>query len=90
MANSTYRIVAYGNYEHGFYNRPLYKSRKDDAIRSFENCKADPEIDGAVLIEVKHEDWVVIDEFDGGYPVSVEYGPLGNFKVTKSPELVIV
>jgi hypothetical protein len=33
----------------------------------------------------------VIQEFcSESYPYSVEYGPLGNHKVTKSPELVMV
>jgi hypothetical protein len=46
-------------------------------------------MDGAVIIRVRHESWEVIQEF-GDYPVSVVYGPLGNFKVEKSPELVMV
>ncbi len=46
-------------------------------------------MDGAVLIEVQHETWKVIEEF-GDYPVSVVYGPLGNFKVEKAPQLALV
>jgi hypothetical protein len=50
---------------------------------------ADPDVDGAVLIEVRHEDWRVIEEF-GTEGVSVVYGPLGNFKVEKAPKLQLV
>jgi hypothetical protein len=45
-------------------------------------------MDGAVLIEVRHEDWRVIEEF-GTEGVSVVYGPLGNFKVERAPEYVL-
>jgi hypothetical protein len=46
-------------------------------------------MDGAVIIRVNHETWEVIQEFSA-YPVSVVYGPLGTFKVEKSPEWVMV
>jgi hypothetical protein len=46
-------------------------------------------MDGAVIIRVRHEEWEVIQEFSQ-YPTSIVYGPLGTFKVEKSPELVMV
>lgn len=86
---TSYRIIAFGHANHGFFNCPLYKSTKELAYRSWRNCLEDPEFEGAVLIEVQHETWRVIEEF-GTEGMSVVYGPLGNFKVEKSPELVIV
>jgi hypothetical protein len=46
-------------------------------------------MDGAVMIRVDHETWEVILEF-GTEGYSVSYGPLGNFKVLKTSELVMV
>jgi hypothetical protein len=48
-------------------------------------------MDGAVIIRVRHEEWEVIQEFNSEhYPISIVYGPLGNFKVEKSPILELV
>lgn len=85
---TTYRIVAFGYAEHGFFNRPLYKAKEQWAYMSYQNCVADPDIDGAVLIEVQHETWKVIEEF-GTEGYSIGCGPHGNFTVRKSPKLVI-
>lgn len=87
--DTTYRIVAFGYADYGLFNRPLYKSTKQLAYMSYQNCIADPDFDGAVLIEVNHEDWRVIEEF-GTEGYSIACGPHGNFKVTKSPELVML
>ena len=87
---TNYRIIGYGHANHGFFNQFYFESKEQHAYIVYQACLSDPELDGAVLIEVNHEDWRVIEEFDSGYPVSVEYGPLGNFKVSKSPELVMV
>ena len=39
----------------------------------------------------RHEEWEVIQEFNSEhYPISIVYGPLGNFKVEKSPILELV
>ena len=86
---TTYRVIAFGDYEHGFYNRPLFVSNKQAAYNEYQNFIADPEVDGCVLIEVQHENWRVIEEF-GTEDTSVIYGPLGNFKVAKAPKLVMV
>ena len=90
MANTTYRVIGYGHANAGFFNQFNFASSYQRAMCDFQNLIADPEMDGAVLIEVNHEDWRVIEEFDSGYPVSVEYGPLGNFRVEKAPTLVMV
>jgi hypothetical protein len=86
---TTYRIVAFGYADYGFFNRPLYKAKREWAYNSYQNCIADPDFDGAVLIEVEGDTWKVIEEF-GTEGYTVECGPAGNFKVTKSPELVMV
>ena len=88
--NTSYRIIGYGEKDYGFFNQFYFESKEQHAYIVYQACLSDPELDGAVLIEVNHEDWRVIEEFDSGYPVSVAYGPLGNFKVTKSPKLVLV
>lgn len=88
--NTTYRIIGYGHANHGFFNQFHFASTFVSAMNEYRNLIADCEMDGAVLIEVNHEDWVILEEFDSGYPISVAYGPLGNFKVTKSPELVLI
>ena len=90
MSNTNYRIIGYGHADYGFFNQFNFASTRESASNTFLNLIADPEMDGAVVIEVNHEDWRVIDEFDSGYAVSVAYGPLGNFKVSKSPKLVLV
>lgn len=89
MSNTNYRIIGYGHANHGFFNQFAFSSTLGYAYGIYSAHIADPEMDGAVLIEVQHETWKVIEEF-GDYPVSVVYGPLGNFKVEKSPQLVLV
>jgi len=89
MTDTTYRIVAFGHTDHGFFNRPLYKAKEQWAYISYQNCIVDPDLDGAVLIEVNHEDWKVIEEF-GTEGYSVGCGPHGNFTVSKTPELVML
>jgi hypothetical protein len=87
---TTYRIIGYGEADYGFFNQFHFTSTRESASNTFLNLIADPEMDGAVVVEVNHEDWRVIDEFDSGYAVSVACGPLGNFKVSKSPKLVLI
>ena len=89
MSNTNYRVIGYGHANHGFFNQFAFSSTLGYAQGIYNAHLEDPEMDGAVLIEVQHETWRVIQEF-GDYPVSVVYGPLGNFKVEKSPQLVFV
>lgn len=89
MSNFTYRIIGFGENQHGFFNQFHWGHDISSASQSYSELIQDPEMDGVVLIRVNHESWEVILEHKT-YPISVEYGPLGNFKVTKSPELVMV
>ena len=86
---TNYRIIGFGHYDHGFFNQFAFSSTLGYAQGIYNAHLADPEMDGAVLIKVQHESWEVIQEF-GTENVSVAYGPLGNFKVEKSPQLVLV
>ena len=86
---TTYRVIGFGEYEHGFFNQFAFCSTIGYAQGFFNAHKEDPEMDGAVLIKVQHETWEVIDEF-GTENVSIVYGPLGNFKVERAPKLVMV
>jgi hypothetical protein len=89
MKNTTYRIIGYGHANHGFFNQFNFSSTIAGAEADYQRLLEDPEMDGAVLVAVNHEDWRVINEF-GTYPVSIAYGPLGTFKVQKAPKLVMV
>ena len=89
MIETTYRIIGFGDNEHGFFNQFAFSSSVGYAYGIYQAHIADPEMDGAVLIEVNHEDWRVIEEF-GTEGVSVVYGPLGNFKVEKAEKLQLV
>ena len=86
---TTYRVIGFGKTEHGFYNEFSFTSTIGYACGIYDAHLQDPEMDGAVIIRVNHETWEVIQEFSA-YPVSVVYGPLGTFKVEKSPEWVMV
>lgn len=89
MTNTTYRIVAFGYDDQRFFNRPLYKATKQLAYMSYQNCVADCDFDGAVLIEVTDDTWEVIERF-GTEGYSIACGPHGNFKVEKAPKLVLI
>jgi hypothetical protein len=86
---TTYRVIAFGGYEFGWFNQPRWAFTFEDAMAIYKEFEADPVFDGAVLIEVQHETWQVIKEF-GTEEVSVVYGPLGNFKVSRAPKLIFV
>ena len=90
MTNTTYRVIGYGHANHGFFNQFNFASSYQRAMCDFQNLIADPEMDGAVMIEVNHEDWRVIEEFDSGYPISVVFTEVGTFRVEKAPTLVMV
>jgi hypothetical protein len=89
LPETTYRIIAFGTNDHGFFNHFYFESVERHAYIVYQACLADPEFDGAVLIEVQHETWSVIEEF-GTEGYSVVCGPVGNLKVEKTPELVLV
>lgn len=86
--DTTYRIIGFGDNAHGFFNQFHWSSNTHEALLIYSDLVEDPEMDGAVLIEVQHETWQVTREF-GSYPYSVECGPVGNLKVTKSENLVL-
>jgi len=86
---TTYRVIAFGGNEYGWFNQPRWLLSYDTALEVYKEFEADPVFDGAVLIKVQHESWQVIKEF-GTEGMSVEYGPLGNFKVKKAPKLNLV
>ena len=91
MTQTTYRVIGFGNNEHGFFNQFAFSSSIGYACGVYNDHLQDPEMDGAVIILVNHEDWEVIQEFNSeSYPYSVVYGPLGNFKIERSPALVMV
>jgi hypothetical protein len=86
---TTYRVIGFGENEHGFFNQFAFTSTIGYACGIYNAHLQDPEMDGAVIIRVRHEDWEVIQEFSE-YPVSVVMGPVGNLKVEKAPDLVMV
>jgi hypothetical protein len=86
---TTYRVIAFGGYEFGWFNQPRWAFTFENAMAIYKEFEADPIFDGAVLIAVQHETWQVIKEF-GTEGMSVEYGPLGNFKVMRAPKLNLV
>ncbi len=86
---TTYRVIGFGESEHGFWNYPAFCSTIGYAQGFYNAHLNDPEMDGAVLIKVDHETWQVIQEF-GTENVSIVYGPLGNFKVQRAPKLVML
>jgi len=86
---TTYRVIGFGKTENGFFNESAFCSTIGYACGIYNAHLQDPEMDGAVIIRVRHETWEVIQEFSA-YPISIAYGPLGTFKVQKAPELVMV
>lgn len=89
MTEVTYRVIGFGETNYGFFNQPRFLLTIGEARKVYQEFVADPFIDGAVLIEVRHEDWRVIEEF-GTEGVSIVYGPLGNFKVERAPKLEVL
>jgi len=86
---TTFRIIGFGTNEHGFFNQFNYSSNTHEALLIYSELAEDPEMDGAVLVEVQHESWRVTREF-GTEDMSVVYGPVGNFKVERAPQFVYV
>lgn len=91
MSQTTYRVIGFGETQHGFFNEFAFCSSIGYACGIYNAHLQDPEMDGAMIIRVNHETWEVIQEFNSAsYPLSVVYGPLGTFKVEKAPELILV
>lgn len=91
MTQTTYRVIGFGKTEHGLFNQPAFCSTIGYACGIYNAHLQDPEMDGAVIIRVNHEDWEVIQEFNSeSYLYSVVFGPVGNFKVEMAPDLVMV
>ena len=86
---TTYRVIAFGHADHGFFNRFDFAYDVKQACKYYDEALHDPEMDGCVIIRVDHETWEVILKF-GTEGMSIGCGPNGNFKVTKSPELVML
>lgn len=91
MTQTTYRVIGFGDNEHGFFNQFSYCSTIGNACLFYDAHLQNPELDGAVLIRVNHEDWEVIQEFDSEpCPHSVVCGPVGNLRVERAPKLVMI
>ena len=80
MSETTYKVIGFGTNEHGFFNQFAWCSTIGYAQGIFNAHNEDPEMQGAVVIKVQHEDWEVVEEF-GTEGVEVVYGPVGNHKV---------
>ena len=89
MIETTYRVIGFGNNEHGFFNQFSFTATVGYAYGFYQAHIADPEMDGAVIIKVQHEDWEVIEEF-GTENVNVVAGLVGNLKVVPAVELETV
>lgn len=91
MTQATYRVIGFGENQHGFFNQFAYCSSIGNACAIYDDHLRDPEMDGAVIVRVNHEAWEVIQEFcSEHYPYSVVYGPVGNLRVERSPALVMI
>ncbi len=87
---TTYRVIGFGLSEAGtLFNQPAFCSTIGYACGIYDAHLHDPEMDGAVIIRVNHEDWEVIQEF-GTEDKSISCSPLGVFRVEKAPTLVMV
>lgn len=87
MSEFVYRIIGFGENEHGFFNQPVFASTKEKALQLYDEFYRNPEIQGAVMIESQHEDWSVVYEF-GVKDVEVVCSPLFTFSVVKSLSIV--
>jgi hypothetical protein len=87
--NRTYRVVSFGENDHGFWNSPSFHLTVGAAKQRFDETYANPEIDGAVLIEVDNDNWSVRAQF-GLENHSVVLQPIGNFRVEKASGLEFI
>ena len=89
MTQTTYRVIGFGENEHGFFNQVRHCSTIGNACLFYDSHLQNPEMDGAVLIRVNYEDWEVIQEFNSqSYPYFVACDPVGNLRVERAPKLV--
>lgn len=90
-SKTSYRVIGFGKHKNGFFNEPAFCSTIGYAYGIYSAHVQDPEMDGAVIIRVNHENWEVIQEFNRkSYPISIEYSPTGVLRVKKSPDLMMV
>lgn len=88
---TNYRVIGFGNYDHGFFNQFAFCSTIGNACAIYNDHLQNPEMDGAVIIRVNHEDWEVIQEFNSeSYAYSVVFTAVGTFRVDKSAELILL
>ncbi len=91
MTQTNYRVIGFGKTENGFFNQFAFCSTIGAACAIYNDHLQDPEMDGAVIIRVNHEDWEVIQEFNSeSYSYSVVFTAVGTFKVERAPDLVLV
>lgn len=86
---TTYRVIAFGHAEHGFFNRYDYAYNIKQATKYYDEALHNPEMDGCVIVRVDHETWEVILEF-GTEGMSIECSGMGTFKVKNAPALVML
>jgi len=84
-----YKIIGFGENEHGFFNQKVVSSTIGYAIGIYSGMIKDPEYSGAVIIKQEHETWQVIEE-SGTEGMSIECSALMGFSVKKAPTLVMV
>lgn len=90
MNTTTYHVIGFGFSEEGtVYNVPAFCSTIGYACGIYDAHLHDSDMNGAVIIRVRHEDWEVIQEF-GTEGMSISCSPLQVFRVERSPELVMV
>lgn len=87
--NTSYRIIGFGTNDYGLFNQFRWGATLQQAEASYAELGADPEMAGAVVIEVKPDSWRVIREF-GTEGMSVVASNYEVFKVEKSPALHLV
>ena len=91
MTQTNYRVIGFGKTENGFFNQFTFCSTIGAACAFYNHHLQNPEMDGAVIIRVNHEDWEVIQEFNSeSYSYSVVFTAVGTFKVERAPDLVLV
>ena len=85
-----YRVIAFGSNGYGFWNEPTFHSKLQDASDYFAKVvnSKDPEFVGAVLVEVNHEDFKVLDRVGPDcYEVIYNFGVCR--VINKKQELVV-
>jgi len=91
---TTYRVIGagVGEWSDGgsfSFNRPGFHSTLAAAVADYNELYSDPTYDSAVLVEVQHEDWRVLQEF-GTEGLSVTMSPQGVIHLDTAPKLELV